>query len=120
VKVRREYLDIDYFDKLNDEEKEFYCNFLEGHLHASFKPENEEMFTDEMKKEAYDSNNGRNRCIYSISKANNLVVDVEKNEDVKKILLEASQSSDINLQEDALIAEIDRKNIAKKDKKKKT
>lgn len=117
-KVRREYMDVDYIDKLSEEptiempdgsiisEKEWLHKFLSERDGASldFKNlENNLHNTKELKKDCTDRNNARNRCLYGVSKANRLVHDPARPENDTK-------PSDTGLYEDLLITYIDKKN----------
>jgi hypothetical protein len=65
-KVRQEYIDQDYLDKLSPEEMTWMNKFMEEYNNAKFN--NDETDLDqspEGRKAAYDRNNARNRCLYS-------------------------------------------------------
>lgn len=71
ARVRRELIaDIDYIDKLNDDEKEWLNKFMSEEVNASFKNDGTDFnqTTDE-RKVIYDRNNARNRCQYGLIKA---------------------------------------------------
>ena len=105
TKIRREFIDIDYVDQLSEEEKQWLNKFMEEYNNASLDYKNLENNlhnTPELKKDCTDRNNARNRCIYSIKKATNMVKDDLKGENDVRI-------SNPELIEDAIIAEIDRK-----------
>ena len=78
-RIRKEYLDIDYLNQLNPEEKEWLNKFMNETLNASFNKDNEaNLIKDKaQQKKIYNENNARNRCIYSIAKARGLVSDGE-------------------------------------------
>lgn len=114
-KVRQEYADIDYVDKLSDEptiempdgsiisEKAWMNKFMDEELNASFKNDSRDITQDsENKKRIYGNNNARNRCMYGIAKASNLVFDDSRPENDNKI-------DNPDLFEDAMIASIDEK-----------
>lgn len=105
-KVRQEYLDMDYINKLSNEEKKFLNKFIEEELNASFKKSNRSNLTKDPKKrkEIYNRNNARNRCLYGISKANNRLNDNINPSEIDTI-------NNPQLTEDALIANIDRKKL---------
>lgn len=84
TKVRKELLDADYLHKLDPEALKFYAQFTDeyvggaieknkngsvksGHLHN----------TKKLAKECYDSNNRRNVDIYSVTKANHLMNNID-------------------------------------------
>ena len=105
-KVRQEYFDLDYLHKLSDKEKEWMNKFMNEELNASFKNDGTDLNkTKEEKRKAYSKNNSRNRCLYGITKANGLM----QNEDVP-IFNENNDIDNYELTEDAMIAELDRKN----------
>lgn len=76
-KVKQEYHDIDYVDKLDDEAKKFMSQFMEEHLGANLdekrhkKKYNKKVMhkTKKLKKDCFDRNNARQRDIYGLSKA---------------------------------------------------
>lgn len=73
-KVRREFLDMDYIDKLNPKEKEWLNKFTEEYLNASFKNKPSDLHkSKKSKRTIYNQNNARNRDMFSIAKANNLL-----------------------------------------------
>lgn len=102
-KVRQEYLDMDYIDDLNEEEKAWLNKFMDEELNAHFKNDERDITqSKEEKKEIYGKNNARNRCIYGIAKASNMVVDDVRPENDMKI-------TDSGLFEDYMIDQIDKK-----------
>lgn len=77
TKVRREYLDMDYLDKLSEKEKEWLNKFTEEHLNASFQNSSKDLNRSKTsKKKVYNENNARNRCLYGIAKASNRLDEV--------------------------------------------
>lgn len=72
-KVKQEYMDIDYIDKLSEDQKLYMSDFLEEYYGANldFKDLKNNRFhkTKEEKKHCTDRNNARNRCVYGIAKA---------------------------------------------------
>ena len=120
-KTRREVLDIDYFDQLNDEEKAWMNQFLEEYVGADldFKNlKNNLHNTKKLKKDCTDRNNSRNRDMLGFAKANGLTVPEEQLAD------HHLNKANPGITEDSLIAFIDNKEIleridnATKDKKK--
>lgn len=68
-RVRQEYNDYDYIDKLSEEEKQWLNDFTEEYLNASVgkqsEAENNRFHnTPELVKERTDQNNARNRDLY--------------------------------------------------------
>lgn len=116
-KVNQEYMDIDYLDKLNEQEKEWLHKFEEEFNGASldFKNlENNLHNTQELKKDCTDRKNARNRCTYGIAKANGLVRDdprIENNRIHNDSRIENNCIyDDPSITEDAMISYIDKKN----------
>lgn len=108
-RIRREYLDQDYINKLSHEEKEWLSNFNEEWLGAKFNHQGEVLHKDKKeKREIYNRNNARNRCILSVAKARNQLVE---SEDLKSILENEENRRNVNPDniEDALIEFIDSK-----------
>lgn len=75
--TRKEYLDYDYLNELSEEELEFLAKFTSEWLNANFSKDDDENILQgkEIKKEVYNRNNARNRCVYSRAKAQNKVDD---------------------------------------------
>lgn len=70
VSNRREYLDIDYLDQLNEEEKEFLNSFLSETVVTNFKHKGKKLYKkNKDKREFYQDNNRRNRCMLSKARA---------------------------------------------------
>lgn len=117
-RIRSEYLDMDYIDKLSESEKEFLNKFSEEWVNASFKKTPNGNYsrknlhtTKAQRKECYDRNNARNRCTHSIARATGLKV----NSDYSQIheLVESKGINNPDFMEDALIDFIDSKNEKK-------
>ena len=69
-KIKREFHDVDYVHKLNDEEKAWLSKFYNEDLGANFTDSGEEIYKDPKdKKKAYSRNNARNRDIYAQARA---------------------------------------------------
>ncbi|MFM1781356.1 MAG: hypothetical protein RLZZ181_121 [Pseudomonadota bacterium] len=67
-KIKQEFFDIDYVNKLTEEEKQWLNDFMNGDLGANTK--NNPVFEEyEEKRECWKKNNARNRDIYSIARA---------------------------------------------------
>lgn len=103
-KVRQEYMDIDYLDKLSDEELKWLNKVIDEELNASFKNNSKDITKDpEKKREIYNKNNARNRCLYGIARATGHL-------EYKDIF---SEDNDVvnnpGLYEDAIIEQIDSK-----------
>jgi hypothetical protein len=70
-RVKQELIaDIDYLNKLNDEEKEWLNKFLGEELSGNFKNDGTDFNTSkEDRKRIYDATNARNRCQFTLIKA---------------------------------------------------
>jgi predicted PolB exonuclease-like 3'-5' exonuclease len=70
LKTRYDLVDYDYLDSLSDKEKEWLNRFTEEYVHANMNHKGKVLHrTKKMKKDCYDRNNSRNRCILTKSKA---------------------------------------------------
>lgn len=110
-KIRRELLDIDYFDQLTEEEKEWMNKFLEEYVGADldFKNlKNNLHNTKKLKKDCTDRNNSRNRDMFGFAKANNRMVTEDQIQDYHL------NSANPVITEDSLIAFIDNKELLEK------
>jgi septum formation topological specificity factor MinE len=75
-RIRQEYLDYDYLDKLGAEERAWLNQFSGEYYNASLVLDNENELDPKQnlhkdpkyKKELYDANNARNRCQYGLVK----------------------------------------------------
>lgn len=72
-KVKQEYIDYDYVDKLSPEEAEWLNKFSEEYIGAKLNHHDALHDTPELRKDCFDRNNARQRCIYGNSKAKNAV-----------------------------------------------
>jgi hypothetical protein len=109
-KIRREYLDQDYIDKLSPEEKKWLSTFNEEWLGANFNHGEEVMHkTKEERRAIYNRNNSRHRDLISQMRAQGKLLDSDKiHEMLEKEELNTNIKAD--LYEDILIKIIDRKN----------
>ncbi len=87
-KIKQEYHDYDYLDKLSPEEKEWLSQFTEEYLGANLKPNKKHykrkknIHPAKYNKEIFGANNSRNRDIHSISKVTGkLDFDIVETED---------------------------------------
>jgi hypothetical protein len=116
-KVRKDYLDFDYLNQLSPEEKDWLNKFVDEELHASFKNDERDLNkTQEEKRRVYSNNNSRNRDLYGVTKANRLLSGIDdvgnpewNDGDEVKGDLDINYSESYNMQEDAMIARLDRK-----------
>ena len=69
LKTRTDLIDYDYIDKLSDEEKEWLNKFTEEYINANVKKKDALHKTKKQRKDCYDRNNARNRCILTKAKA---------------------------------------------------
>jgi hypothetical protein len=77
-RTRYELLDYDYLGKLSEEETKWLNDFTEEYVHANFNhPGKRKHRSKKGRKDCYDRNNARNRCIWSRAKAAGLTVDPE-------------------------------------------
>ncbi len=85
LKTRYDLVDYDYIDSLTEEEKDWLNRFTEEYVHANFKHDGKVLQkTKKLKKACYDSNNSRNRDIFTKSKAaGQLVFGFENGEDAE-------------------------------------
>lgn len=130
-RIRQEYIDADYIDQLDDTkknckmpdgtpctEKEWYSNFMKewnnaGIVKGSVKDKsnrkakkNKFHRTAKEAKECTDRNNARNRDIYSIAKAQNMI---HKNDyETLQNWIDETQSCTNNNTEDSLIELLDK------------
>lgn len=111
-RIKQEYYDIDYINKLSPEEKEWLSSFMEEDLGARFNHGGKKIHKKKsQKRESFNRNNARNRDMYSIAKATGKVVDVDL-EDAVKYWEESYVDNNF---EDKLIDIIDKKNEEEKE-----
>lgn len=83
-RTKREYIDMDYVKGLSDKDKTWLNDFIGEYYSADLDYDDlEKNFhsTEELKKDCTDRNNARNRCVYTIAKARNKVLDVSVESD---------------------------------------
>lgn len=105
-RVRQEYIDADYLDQLSPEELDWYARFMEEHNNANFRHKGDTLIDDpEKRKQIYNENNARNRCLYGRSKAHGNMSKF----DIKQIqdFIEEKRMPSKNDTEDALIDILD-------------
>ncbi len=108
-KIRREYLDQDYIEKLSPDEKQWLSNFNEEWLGANFDHEGELLHkTKEERREIYGRNNSRNRDLIGQMNAQNKLLATDK---IKEMLEKEELNQQVNPAniEDALVDLIDMK-----------
>lgn len=112
-KIKQEFHDIDYIDKLSEEEKLWLHKFMEEDLGARFNHSGKKIYrkkVDEL--ESYKRNNRRNFDVYSRNRAAGTV---QLNTDVTD-LLDKIQNLETTNPEDAIIEQIDLKKATKNSK----
>lgn len=69
-RIKQEYFDQDYIDKLSDKDKAWLSKFNDEYLGANLKDGGNKFHkTKRLKKDCFDRNNARNRDIYGDAKA---------------------------------------------------
>lgn len=103
-KIKQEFHDIDYADKLNDEEKQWLSAFMEEDLGARLNHPGKKIYKKKQDKlECYRRNNKRNWDIYSINKAQGKIADIPD-----LAALDYLQNLDTTNPEDSIIDLIDK------------
>ena len=114
TRVRKDLLDADYLKQLNEEELKWYAQFTDewtagaiskgktgivkpGHIHR----------TNKQAKELYDANNKRNNDVFGVTKANFLMTELNTKVGVEDSEIESRQITNVNLTEQAVIAQLD-------------
>jgi hypothetical protein len=103
LKTRSELIDYDYIDKLSEKDKKWLNQFTEEYTNASLNTKNSRKNlhkTKKLKKDCYDRNNARNRCILTRANATGMI---ESYDELKK---------QINLEDD-LIEKLDSEKLDK-------
>jgi hypothetical protein len=107
LKNRQGEIDYDYLHKLSQEELDWLNRFSEEYIGANFNHPGELIDqTPEGKKLAYNRNNARNRCIYSLSEAKSCIIQWDQKQIERYV--EKTQRTDI-CEEDVLILILDRR-----------
>lgn len=99
LKTRYELIsDYDYLDKLSDKEKAWLNKFTKEYVNADLdtrKKSNNFHRTDRLRKDCYDRNNARNRCVWTKCKASGKFVSIDEvpskvveNENYEECLIE--------------------------------
>lgn len=110
TRVRKEFVDFDYIDKLDPKTKEWLAQFTDEYVGGAVKKNKSGKIaaghlhnTQELAKECYDTNNRRNNDVYSVTKANGLLFDIKHKYELEETALDVNYA----LSEDAIIAEIE-------------
>jgi len=107
LKNRQENIDFDYLHKLSEDELKWLNSFMEEYNGANFNHKGKKIHkTKAGEKACYDSNNRRNRDVYSIAKTNDMLKELNNKIDKGRKI----NSIDI---EDRLIAKIDLDSLKK-------
>ena len=116
-RVRQEYIDYDYVDKLSDEEKKWLNDFTEEYTNGGVGKQSESEKnrfhkTPELVKECTDRNNAQNRCLYGQVRNKVGVTKLLNYDDIKNIVEEelVKEISSDNL-ENSIIDYLDEKFI---------
>lgn len=75
-----EYADIDYLEKLSEDEREWMMEFIDGYYnnnHRKYEQFTEHENYDSIKKDIYNMTNARNRCSYSNNYARNCLEEID-------------------------------------------
>lgn len=99
---RRDLIDYDYLNKLSPEELEFLDKFTAETINASLDSKilknNLYARTKKKKKECFDANNGRNRDILTIAKAQGKAIPMEEafssEEELHELLMQTVDESE--------------------------
>lgn len=82
LKTRYELIsDYDYLDKLNDQEKAWLNKFTKEYVNADLNTKRKSKNlhrTERLKKDCYDRNNARNRCVWTKCKASGKFASIDE------------------------------------------
>jgi hypothetical protein len=81
LRTRQDLIDYDYINKLSDKDKAWLNKFTEEFINARVDSKNLKKNlhnTEALKKDCYDRNNARNRCILTRTKAQGLAIDLKE------------------------------------------
>src|SRR6267142_2579106 len=89
--------DYDYLHKLSEKDLTWLNKFTEEYVNASFSKDNKKNLhkTKTLKKDCYNKNNSRNRCIFSKEKASSILNYLEDMGSKKQNLTEPTVSKNI-------------------------
>jgi len=109
-KIKQEFHDIDYADKLDPETRDWMSRFMQEDLGARLNHPGKKIYRKKKDKlECYRRNNKRNFDMFSIAKATKMVNQDDLNDFITNLQeTQGKTASDI---EDELIAELDKKKI---------
>lgn len=87
-----------YFDTLPDDAKEWMNRFMEEYNNANFNHGEKPLHkTKTLKKDCYNRNNRRNRCISSKEEAKGILQHFERLEDMEQKLQEKDETEEIDI-----------------------
>lgn len=102
LKTRYDEIDFDYVEKLSEEDKAWLNSFAEEYIGANLNHKGEKLHkTKKLKKDVYDRNNARNRCVLTRSKAQNKAI----------LLSELPETISAGNEEDKLIEQLDNQKL---------
>lgn len=79
-RVKQEFHDFDYIDKLDDKNKALLNSFIEETLNARFNHNGKKLYkSKKAKREMYRDNNSRQRDVTSLGKARGKYIDIDPN-----------------------------------------
>ena len=107
LKIRQELIELDYVNKLSKEEKAWLNKFNLEYVSADFRHDKPLHKTAKQRKSCEDANNARNRDSYSITKSNNMLKGITKD---NSVILDKNKSTNLRETEEVLIKIIDKKN----------
>lgn len=114
VKTRLEQLDIDYVDQLSESEKAWLNSFLEETVITNFQHKGKKHYkTKKEQRQFYNSNNARNRCMFTKAKAMGTLT-YENNAQAYSSLLDKGVENNTNTVEEAFLDYLNEK-LKKKD-----
>lgn len=96
LKTRYELIDYDYINKLSEEEKEWLNAFTEEYVNANMNHDGKKIHnTKKLKRDCYNRNNSRNRCIWTKAKASGSGVNLESIDNSEKKKLSANSENEL-------------------------
>jgi len=76
-RIKQEFFDIDYWNKLTKKEKDYLAQFMHEFLGANLDQENPIHDKNKYAKDIYNSNNSRNRDIYARTRAGGMLSSID-------------------------------------------
>jgi hypothetical protein len=114
VKLRKDYFEgiEEYVQQLNDKQKDFLNKFLEETVITNFKHKGSLLYKGKKKRrEFYNSNNARNRCMHTMAKAMNILDSTETMPNLDVLYNTEVSNDGFNNVEDAMLTAIELKRI---------